>query len=234
MSRRLASRATSLALCAVCVCGCASPPPPWRTARAQILDAYLHAPDPKPVLVVDIDDTLVKSGFWCSVRLLLGIRSSSFPSFPEAPECLRRLRDDWDLVLLTSRDDRFERRTLAWLDRQGFPALPVVFSRSLLATKDRREEFKSLVLADLKRRGLRISCGIGDKATDIAAYRQNGLRSILLLDGPGDPDYDATLGRLKVGSLCRDRPWENPLELVTFRREDAWPRIAKYLIIQRS
>ncbi len=80
---------------------------------------------------------------------------------------------------MTARDDQFSQRTLDWLRTHDFPELPVVFSRRLLLTSGSRARYKTLALAELASRGLRLRIGVGDKPSDMLAYRNNGLQPVL-------------------------------------------------------
>lgn len=210
-----------------CICllgagGCAAPPEVQYVAREDLLEGYRRQQLQKPVLVVDIDDTLVEGGTWNSIRLFFNLFYSGLEPFPEAPQRLRELQNDWNCILLTARDDSLANRTLHWLERQGFPELPVVFSSSYLFLDSSAERFKEKAIAGLKEGGLRVDLGVGDKATDVAAYRANGLKAILILSGAGDPDLDATLEALGLEAIAPSGGGLGPLELVVLSREKAW------------
>ncbi len=202
--------------------GCASTGSEWTIAREDLLESYRGEGGRKPVLVVDIDGTLVDGGTWNSIRLYFNLFYSSLEPFPEAPQRLRELQDDWNCILLTARDDSLANRTLHWLERHGFPELPVVFSRSYLFLDSSTERFKEAAIARLKEEGLRVDLGVGDKATDVAAYQANGLKAILILNGAGDPDLNAALEILGLEAIVPARGGLGPLELVVLSREKAW------------
>lgn len=213
--RPAARRALPLAL-VLLVARCAAPAAHW----ARPVESGQAAVEPsraKPAVVVDLDDTVVDGGLLSSLRLVLGFPYSGVAPFEGASEALGQLERDWSIVILTSRASFLEGTTLKWLDGHGFPRAPVAFSSRPILTKNGREEFKRRAIADLKLRGMRVEYGVGDKGTDIRAYLRNGLKAILVLDGPGDPDLGRTL------------PAGPDLALISFSREGCWPRILRHL-----
>ncbi|MBI4603506.1 MAG: hypothetical protein HY721_16260 [Planctomycetes bacterium] len=222
-----------MALLALAACGCASGPPAWHAEREDLLGLYADPSRCRPALVVDIDDTLVDGGAWSSLRLACGLAPARMAPFAGAPEALRALAERWDLVLLTARDDSFAGRTVGWLAANGFPPMPVVFSRRLLFTERARAELKSAAIRALRDRGLRIERGIGDKPGDVLAYGENGLESFLIADGPGDPDLAATFESLGIRCLEPSALAAAGLGAAFLSRERCWPEIAKRLVRDR-
>src|SRR5262249_44301139 len=111
------------------------------------------------------------------------------------------LAHSWNVVIVTSRDDSLRGPTLDWLKRRGFPDTPVVFSSRFLLSDKGRSRFKARAIHALLAEGLEAGWGIGDKASDMLAYRKNGLRTVLVLDGPRDADLDESLATLHVSVL---------------------------------
>jgi len=208
---------TSLALFPLTLlfaCGCASSPSEadsWlhesvRVEDALLLVEYVSDGSTKPVVVVDIDDTIVDGGTWKSIRLLLDPFYSNVAAYPGAADALSNLQADWNVILLTARDDLFRRRTVKWLSEHGFPRTPVIFSASFLLDADDRERYKTAAIAALQERGLLVKYGVGDKASDIGAYRRRGLEAILIVEGDDDPDLKTTRELLtrKYGAEAAD------------------------------
>ncbi len=206
--------------------GCCTSEHAWHIEREELIDVYRESVPSRPLIVIDIDDTVVESGFWSNLRLFFNLYSSKAP-FEGAPEALHELRSSWNLVLVSARDDQFAGRTVRWLDAQGFPEAPVVFSNRLLLSASSRAEYKTRVMEHLRQRGLPTAVGIGNEASDVAAYLANEARAILILDGPSDADLDATLAQLRVETLFGGKA--APLELVVLSTEGAWKRITEHL-----
>jgi len=133
-------------------------------------------PPDTPIVVVDLDKTVVASGFH---TVLVGTPEP----MPDSQAVLKRLAETHAIVYLTHRPDYLSIRTKDWLRQQGYPGGVVLLSTTGGFLKG-SGEFKSAMLADLKKRFGRIEIGIGDKVSDAQAYRQNGLRTFLLLPPP--------------------------------------------------
>jgi hypothetical protein len=213
--------------------GCATPESPSVVVRGDALDAAAQQVDPKPVLVVDLDDTVVEGGFWNSLRLALGLFYGSTPPLENAPTHLRELERDWNIVFVTARSGFLDQRTIAWLDRHEFPRAPVFFSSRWLLSSERREEYKSLVIVEIKQRGLTPRFGVGDKASDLGAYYRNDMESILLLSGPEDPDLDKTLERFGVDEIDDGRLTDS-IDLVLFDPATSCARLSSHLDLSRG
>jgi len=202
-----------------------------RIERQDVLDGYLREAPRRPLLVVDLDDTVVRGGFPRSLRLYLRLFYSGVSPIEGAPEALKKLKEQWDLVFVTARDDCLDGPTMAWLEKQGFPRAPVVFSQSILWNGRSRADFKTRAIADLIRSGLSPGWGVGDKATDMTAYRANGLHTALILEDPLDPDLGRALDALGVrrfGPLAP--PGGPPLpDVVLIGHDRAWAEIADLL-----
>ena len=209
--------------------GCRLDGEPYTIARSDILDRYLAESPGRPALLVDIDDTLVDGGFFAKMRLALNLFPSWQKPFDEAPDSLKSLEERWNVVLVTARDDFFQKRTLRWLDRQSFPETPVVFSTCLLLSASSQADYKSAAIGALKRRGLRVTHGVGDKASDIEAYRRGDLRAVLILEDPFDEDLGETLETLEIDSWKPGDKDLGPIELVCLSMDRSWPLIVEHL-----
>jgi hypothetical protein len=142
------------------------PPDPW-----TLLVACRRADE--PMMIVDLDKTLVASGF---DEVLLG----DAEPMPESPRVMDRLAERYATVYLTHRPGDLGPKSKGWLREQGFPQGPLLMSdfRGLLAGSGR---FKSGRLKDLTERFSRIELGIGDKVSDVKAYADNGIEGILII-----------------------------------------------------
>jgi len=141
----------------------------------------------RPMAVVDMDKTIVASGFH---MVLIGQPAP----MPGSAEVLRRLAETHTIVYLTHRPDYFGPKSKAWLEANSYPPGPVLLSsvKGFLAGSG---AFKSAMLARLKEHFGRIEIGIGDKASDATAYHENGLKSFLVYQLPASEDA-AAIGQL--------------------------------------
>jgi len=145
------------------------PPPP------RDLLVACRAPD-TPLAVVDLDKTVVASGFQ---TVLLGNPEPMEGSV----DVLKRLADDHTIIYLTHRPDYFGPKSKDWLKAQGFPRGPVLLS-SVESFRKGSGTYKSDMIKTLKARFSRVELGIGDKFSDVQAYHDNGMKAILILPVP--------------------------------------------------
>jgi hypothetical protein len=140
----------------------------------------------QPIAVVDMDRTIVASGF---DEVLVGQPGP----MADSVEVLNRLAARYTIVYLTHRPEYFGPKSKKWLADHGYPAGPV-----LLATTggflQGSEAFKSAALANLKDRFSNIAIGVGDKVSDAAAYHANGMQSFLILQVPPADRVDLLRG----------------------------------------
>jgi len=129
-----------------------------------------------PLAVVDLDKTVVASGFH---TVLIGEAAPMAGSV----DVLKRLTGQYTLVYLTHRPDAFGPKSKRWLRQQGFPAGPVLLSTAGGFLRG-SGTYKSEALAQLKRRFEKIEIGIGDKISDAQAYHANGLKAFLIIQVP--------------------------------------------------
>ncbi len=152
-----------------------------REVRDAFFGVYVRE-STTPLAICDLDKTLVKSGF---AKVMLGMAEP----FAHAPEVVHRLVTERGLTVLylTHRPDFFGPSSKYWLRSHGFPPGPLVTSDlgGLLAGSG---EFKARRIADLKAVFPNVRLAVGDKYSDVAAYRENEIRSILLPDIDWDED----------------------------------------------
>ena len=129
-----------------------------------------------PMMVVDLDKTVVGSGFHV---VLMGNPEPMAGSL----EVLKRLAETYTIVYLTHRPVFFSITSKQWLLEQGYPPGAVMLS-SVEGFIKGNEEFKSEVIAELRRTFTGMDLGIGDKVSDAAAYHANGLKAYLLIQEP--------------------------------------------------
>jgi hypothetical protein len=139
------------------------PPPP-----AELLVGCFRAE--APLVIVDLDKTLVASGF---SAVLVGDPQP----MADSAAVMKRIAEDRPPVYLTHRPDYFGPKSKAWLWDHGYPKGPVLLSDVGGFLKGSRA-FKSEVLRRLRERFTGIALGIGDKVSDVLAYHENGIRAI--------------------------------------------------------
>ncbi|MFW6133635.1 MAG: hypothetical protein ACOC8F_07030 [Planctomycetota bacterium] len=151
-------------------------------------------PRDAPIAVVDLDRTLVATGFQ---TVLVGDPEPMGGSV----EVMRRLAREYAVVYLTHRPDFFGIKSRTWLREQGYPRGPVLLS-SVSGFLAGSESYKSEAIRRLAERFTALRVGIGDKISDAAAYHARGLHSVLVFQVPDseDPedytDLAMALGRL--------------------------------------
>ena len=130
----------------------------------------------EPIIVVDLDKTLVASGF---SSVLVG---QPVP-MEHSAKVLARLAQDHSIIYLTHRPEYFGPKSKAWLKDHNYPAGPVLLS-SVAGFLGGSEAFKTQMLATLQERFSNIQIGIGDKISDAAAYLNNDIQAFLILHVP--------------------------------------------------
>jgi hypothetical protein len=182
----------------------------------------------KKVIVVDIDDTIMRCSTLDALRLVFRLRDTRIKEIAGASEAMREMRKRWHVVILTGRDDFLKKRTLQWLDANGFPGVPVIFSPRIRLTSRSEENFKKEEIRRLKARGFDPVVGIGDTASDAAAYLANGMRALIIIRDEKDSDLRHLLRRLATEpNMQRSKD----LTLVFERNKPTpvWERILKEL-----
>ncbi len=152
--------------------GPSEPPPPPRT-----LLIACRPPD-EPMAVVDLDRTVVASGF---EEVLLGDPAPMDGS----QKVLRRLADNRTIIYLTHRPEYFGPKSKAWLDRHGYPSGPVLLS-TLGGFLQGSGEFKTAEFRRLREKFSRVEIGMGDKFSDARSYHESGMTSVLIIQPSAD------------------------------------------------
>ncbi len=149
----------------------------------------------EPIAVVDLDKTLVASGFQA---VLLGDPKP----MPHSTRVVEQLSREHTIVYLTHRPEYFGPKSKAWLRRQGYPRGPVLLSTATGFLKG-SGAYKTQALAELGERFTHLRVGIGDKPSDAMAYHDNGMTSILVFHMPAgeDPEPLAKLAE-EIGDLA--------------------------------
>jgi phosphatidate phosphatase PAH1 len=135
--------------------------------------AYV-APDGAALIASDVDGTLTSSEGAFLSTIVLGrdadVRAGAAKAFAAAEA------RGYQLVYVTARGQQYTEETRGWLARMGFPRGPLRLSPSFVTlpggdTVDyKTSTFEALVAA-----GLDLAAGVGNRASDIAAYRNAGV-----------------------------------------------------------
>jgi hypothetical protein len=141
----------------------------------------LVAPQDKPFLVVDIDNTICKSNILADLFVSISHRRP----LPGAAETLQRLSNEYGIIYLTARDEALITSTRKWLDKNGFPH-GLILARDLNLANLSSSRFKTAVLKDLGSRFTNVCAGVGDRKGDGRAFLRNGLAAILFHENEKD------------------------------------------------
>jgi len=183
---------------------------PDEPPRPQVLTVTSRAAT-APIVIVDLDKTLVASGFH---TVLIGDPKP----MPASAGVLKKLARTHTVVYLTHRPDYFGLKSKQWLWENDYPKGPLLLS-SISGFLKGSGAYKTEVLRDLTGRFRNIKTGIGDKVSDAIAYHENGMRSFLIIRIP-DSDTPEAFERL-ADSLA---PLPPAVEVVT-----GWAEVEKAL-----
>lgn len=142
------------------------------------------APDGTAAAVSDIDGTLTSSEEAFQESL---VTHDDVAIHPGAPAALTALRGRGYLpVYVTSRGHIFTEQSRNWLAAQGMPRGPIRLAPTVITLPGSATvKYKSDVFAGLESHGLEVAVGIGNRATDIAAYSKAGVdRANIWIKGP--------------------------------------------------
>ncbi len=127
----------------------------------------------RPVLILDIDGTLTRRSWtpW---------RRDPLPYDSHAAQVVRDLSKQYAIVYISGRIRPLHNDTRKWLKDNGFPRGPVLLWWISKARWIKPENYKKDVIASLRREGINLVAGIGNTHDDMDAYRESGLKSIIL------------------------------------------------------
>jgi hypothetical protein len=162
-----------------------------------------------PMIVVDLDKTVVASGF-------AAVMAGQPKAMAGAAQIMKRLAERYTIVYLTQRPGVFGPESKAWLHDNGFPPGAMILAETPQLLQG-NEPYKREAIRGLTRRFRKIEFGLGDRPSDAHAYAENGLRPILIVM----PDASATAEELRrlagdVESLRADavRNWDQAGEVI--------------------
>ena len=126
-----------------------------------------------PIVVIDLDRTIVDSSFWQVLRDRAVPMEGSL-------EVSQRIARSYTIVYLTHRPDMLIHKTKAWLKAHGYPAAPLLACTMKLLVTESSAAYKKARLAGLRRVFPNTSIGIGDKLADAEAYVESGITAYLI------------------------------------------------------
>ena len=133
-----------------------------------------------PLAIVDLDKTLVASGF---KAVLVGNPQPMSQSLP----VMKRLEKDFTIIYLTHRAEFLGTKSKAWLHDYAYPRGPLLLADTH-ELFEKSGAYKAAVLESLRLRFHGRAIGIGDQASDALAYKQNGIDPFLLVTVPDGAD----------------------------------------------
>ncbi|NLX60021.1 MAG: App1 family protein [Phycisphaerae bacterium] len=130
-------------------------------------------PREKAMAVVDLDRTVVQSGF-------AEVMAGRAEPMDHSQQVLHRLTRDRTVIYLTHRPDMFTEQSKQWLRKYDYPLGPLLVSTLSEFIKGSRE-FKNARVHALKQSFPGITLGIGDKVSDAEVYLDNQMRAVLII-----------------------------------------------------
>ncbi len=141
----------------------------------KIAAPILVAPaDPgRPIIVVDLDRTVVDAGTYD----MLTKRDPK--DMPRSAKVLAELSGQYGIVYLTHRPEYLTRKSKLWLADNHYPRGMLIACDVRQSLQENRQA-KSAKLTELRKSGLNLQVGVGDKFSDSQAYMDNGMTAYLI------------------------------------------------------
>jgi LNS2 (Lipin/Ned1/Smp2) len=128
--------------------------------------AYVAKPG-ESVIVTDLDGTITSSENAVIPQLV----GADIDHQPGAPEVLAQ--SGKVVVYISARGDQLTEMTRRWLATHGFPKGPIRLAKAMMTLPGKRTV--ALKTAEMASIGVPIFAGIGNRASDITAYRKAGV-----------------------------------------------------------
>jgi phosphatidate phosphatase PAH1 len=143
------------------------------------------APAGTQLIVSDVDGTLTSSEKAFVKTAIAGAYTGAQPGAPAAFGVLAQR--GYQPVYVSARGEQFTEATRAFLEAQGFPRGPILLARSVVTVPGSATvAFKTRAIDNLTRAGLVVAGGVGNRASDIAAYQAVGLPAGRIFIGTGE------------------------------------------------
>jgi phosphatidate phosphatase PAH1 len=172
--------------------------------RSGVPFVGLVAPSGTPVVVADVDGTLTESENAYPKWLAFG---GDVDAHADAPAALAAAASRGALIVyVTARGDRFTQDTRDWFAAKGFPRGPLRMPTAIVTLPgDETIALKTNLLASLA--AFELSAGVGNRASDIAAYTNAGLSpDRIFIKGPEFDDE--TSADIAAGKATRFTDYE--------------------------
>jgi hypothetical protein len=132
------------------------------------------APEGTALVVSDVDGTLTSSENAFLETIAFGVEPAARAGAARAFAAATAGRKQ--LVYVTARGNQYTSATRDWLDHHGFPRGPLRLSPSFVTLPGGDTiEFKTRTISTLAAAGFDLSAGVGNRASDVAAYTSIGL-----------------------------------------------------------
>jgi phosphatidate phosphatase PAH1 len=128
--------------------------------------AYVAKPG-ESVIVTDLDGTITSSEN-AVIPQMVGVDVDHQPGAPETLAQSGKV-----IVYISARGDQLTEMTRRWLATHGFPKGPIRLAKAMVTLPGKRTV--ALKTAEMASIGVPIFAGIGNRASDIKAYRNAGL-----------------------------------------------------------
>lgn len=135
-------------------------------------------PADRPVVVFDLDDTLLKAKY---AGMVFCLKDSS-PPMPLAQETVEELSKDYSIVYLTVRARVFRDMTRTWLAKHEFLPFPTTYAIDF-SYYTKQKEARVDIIKNIQRNGFTIVAGVGDKEADELALDECGIPRMIVRPG---------------------------------------------------
>ncbi len=136
----------------------------------------------RPVLVVDIDDTICDTDH---DDVIFKKRDLDSSPIGESQPILAHLAGSFQIAYLTARPRFLFEKTKIWLSDHQFPHGPVFVAPGLRRMM-RATDYKTAALRKLRSLWPNVAIGIGDSVVDAHAYTENEMLTLIIADEPDE------------------------------------------------
>lgn len=143
----------------------------WLTSTGAV---FIWTPD-QPAVVVDLDDTIMESRY---LDMALWQEDPSVPK-EHARATLTRLAEQYRIIYVTARARLFRSMTQGWLRQHDFPAGPIMHAEDFGAVFH-QQNTKYAIVEKLRRNGIDVVAGIGDRSVDELAFDDCDLVTLII------------------------------------------------------
>lgn len=141
----------------------------------------------RPTVIIDLDETLV----WRPRGIVDKIAMYAAPwvivghPYEGAIAGVQSLAKKFNIVAITARWQLAEASTEHMLVAAGLPRMPVIYAGDIHPGDASRVAYKARAIRHLRDEGWAPFAGIGDRASDMKAYTNEGLTALMVLHAEG-------------------------------------------------